>query len=118
MNELWDKGSKTTSISSLEVAEQTSSSQNEIVEEWNSYFVNVGPIASLRIYHLVTWKKIAMLHQQKKKLLTDVFKLISCVKGKKAYGPDKISAKLIKDLASIITDNNIYHWQQYLTVHC
>ena len=34
--------------------------------------------------------------------LTDVFKLISCVKGKKASGPDTISAKLIKDSASII----------------
>ena len=109
VNQLRGKGSKTTTISSLEVEGETVSTYSEIpvAETVNTYFVNVGPSLSQDLAsgdtdfaNYVT--PATSIFKFNEISLDDVFRLLFDIKCSKASGPDKISARLIKDSAKVI----------------
>ena len=107
VNQLRGKGYKTTTISILEVGGETVSTDSEIAETLNTYFVNVGPNFSQDLAsgdadfaNYVT--QATSMFKFNEISLDDVFRLLFDIKCSKASDPDKISARLIKDSAKVI----------------
>ena len=116
VNQLRGKGSKTSTISILEVGNKTVSTYSEIAENLNTYFVNVGPNFSQDLAsgdtdfaNYVT--PATNMFKFNEISLDDVFRLLFDIKCSKASNPDKISARLIKDSAKVIAPSltNIFN---------
>ena len=108
VNIIRGKGSKTTNISSLNQGDDTVVGDKNIAETLNSYFVNVGPSLS---GDLPESEKSYVDYVQYSANTTftfnditenDTLKLLQGLKTSKAAGPDKISARLVKDSAEVI----------------
>ena len=108
VNIIRGKGSKTTNISSLNQGDDTVVGDKNIAETLNSYFVNVGPSLS---GDLPESEKSYVDYVQYSANTTftfnditenDTLKLLQGLKTSKAAGPDKRSARLVKDSAEVI----------------
>ena len=108
VNLIRGKGSKTTSITSLEVEKETVTGDKNIAEALNSFFVNVGPSLSKELPesqntyadYLQYSTQIAFTFDEVSE--NDTLNLLCNLKESKSTGPDKINARLVKDSAEVI----------------
>jgi hypothetical protein len=96
MNELLNRKSKRTAVNQLQVDGQTVSGNENIANEFNKFFCEIGPKLAEKI------PKNNVHHLQ---YITNV---LNRVKTKKAEGPDKITNKLLKAAGYTIYESLFY----------
>ena len=108
LNELQNRQSVKGSISELKMGDATLKDPTSIAEAFNSHFTNVGPNLAQSISHtdidpLSYLKPVSSSFSFHEVTNKDVLLLLQNLNSKKATGPDKIPAKLLKLAGNIIS---------------
>ena len=105
-------------VNQLDIEGETLTNNEHIAESFNNYFSNIGPNLASKIgttddnfisYIKNTKSEFAAFHPT---TLGSVYNLLSGLSSNKATGIDKISSKMIKIVAPVISDSFTYIFYQ------
>ena len=122
INSLLGKQNKPTVVNELTVGNNTLTCPEDIAEGFNEYFSNIGPDLSSRIdssnYNFETYIKNAKSEFAAFQPVTvsQISHLLHGLSGNKATGIDKISCKIIKLAAPVISDSLTLIFNQAITL--
>ena len=122
INNLLGRQNKPTVVNELNVGEQNLTSPEDIAEGFNEYFSNIGPDVASKIDYsnsnFETYVKIAQSEFAAFQPVTvsHVSHLLHGLSNNKATGIDKISSKIIKLAAPVISDSLTLIFNQAITL--
>ena len=122
INNLLGRQNKPTVVNELNVGEQNLTSPEDIAEGFNEYFSNIGPDLASKIDYsnsnFETYVKIAQSEFAAFQPVTvsHVSHLLHGLSNNKATGIDKISSKIIKLAAPVISDSLTLIFNQAITL--
>ena len=122
INSLLGRQNKPTVVNELTVGNNTLTCPEDIAEGFNEYFSNIGPDLSSRIdssnYNFETYIKNAKSEFAAFQPVTvsQISHLLHRLSGNKATGIDKISCKIIKLAAPVISDSLTLIFNQAITL--
>ena len=122
INSLLGRQNKPTVVNELTVGNNTLTCPEDIAEGFNEYFSNIGPDLSSRIdssnYNFETYIKNAKSEFAAFQPVTvsQISHLLHGLSGNKATGTDKISYKIIKLAAPVISDSLTLIFNQAITL--
>ena len=124
MNNLLGRQNKPTVANELNLNESNLTTPKDIAEGFNDYFSNIGPELASKIdssyinfemYVINTNSEFAAF---KPVVVSHVYRLLLGLSGNKATGIDKISCKIIKLAAPVISDLLTFIFNQCMTLSC
>ena len=124
INSLLGRQNKPTVVNELTVGNSKSTCPEDIAEGFNEYFSNIGPDLSSKIdssnYNFETYIKNANSEFAAFQPVTvsQVSHLLHGLSGNKATGIDKISFKIIKLAAPVISNSLALIFNQAITLSC
>ena len=124
INNLLGRQNKPTVVNELNLNESNLTTPKDIAEGFNDYFSNIGPELASKIdssyinfemYAINTNSEFAAF---KPVVVSHVYRLLLGLSGNKATGIDKISCKIIKLAAPVISDSLTFIFNQCMTLSC
>ncbi|CAB3998795.1 Hypothetical predicted protein [Paramuricea clavata] len=122
INNILGRQSKPTVANELKVGENILTNTQDIAEGFNDYFSNIGPDLASKIdstnFNYETYVENAKSEFAAFQPVTvqNVYQLLHCLCSNKATGVDKISCKIIKIAAPVISDSLTYIFNQAITL--